>query len=641
LSRGELVPELHDVGKLVDEEAIASAISGWPQRWKHTFTTRRDEPIDLKALGLPQPCNATWYGVVNHHPERLSNGSRLSDPNVGLWREDPEAAKIAPQLLLLRVADHLASSTSRVLARDAVVSAGRTSTSDTRRCLWSGAGTSKTVSLIRTRDQLVELLTLLSSDPADASGFFDRYGDRLGMIPEDKAFPRNVTTLATHVRLVGQYYRALRRHSSERSAGTRRSLDYAGISAESVTEIEERWVFRIVRCRLRFQAIPARLRDLGVFQRAEAILGDLERDKNTGDLVLFRTFDDLWLFVPREEVLPIRRVLQPLLDAGVEVDARVHEAPLGTLMDGGGVGTGCYLQHDIPAEIAPPLCEVCQLAAGRVWHRRPDDVPEHLCNACRDSRDRYSHRFERLEAWADGDAAWVRVVLDPARLEPHLRGLYGRFLNDGAGASLGPEIGAVPAGAVRTTALAADYVADFAAMLEDFAGALNDAFGSDRLESPQLGRKQLMVLRVRNRGDVMRVVKLFYQAVLARFPGSLADAPFRLAIAVATVHFPFAEHWRLLESATKPVELYLVGTGRLALDLLAIPGVLLLLNDRGTSRRGLHRLADLGRVSEPLARVAVTAREERDVERVASRLATLGLDFTAMRTLAGLVEGRA
>ena len=77
--------------------------------------------------------------------------------------------------------------------------------------------------------------------------------------------------------------------------------------------------------------IPARLRDLGIFERLEAALGELATDPDRRDHLLFATFQELWLFLPLEDLRPLGDVLRPVLDAGFHVDAHIREAPLTNL----------------------------------------------------------------------------------------------------------------------------------------------------------------------------------------------------------------------------------------------------------------------------------------------------------------------
>src|SRR5205807_2612949 len=121
--------------------------------------------------------------------------------------------------------------------------------------------------------------------------------------------------------------------------------------------------FRMARCRLIMPGIPARLRDLGIFERLEAALGELATDPDRRDHLLFATFQELWLFLPLEDLRPLGDVLRPVLDAGFHVDAHIREAPLTNLPEWRSMEnasfTVAYLQSPPPAELAPPLCEVC------------------------------------------------------------------------------------------------------------------------------------------------------------------------------------------------------------------------------------------------------------------------------------------
>jgi len=435
MAQDELIPELHDVGKLLDNEALAREIQGWPgEHGGHTFTDANGEPVDLELLGLPQPSNLTWFGAINHH-ERIPRGGQLADGNVRAWRNKPEVQAAAAQLVLLMAADHLAASTSRAVEQER---GGRGDPwpqlkSATRQCLWKTNGTTAGAALIRTRAELAELLGFLCQQPLILDEFLNRYGSLLKMVPEEKGFPRAVTTLETHMKLVGRYYRVLRRYSEARSQQGRLSLNYNDTRALSCAEVEQNWRFRLARCRVRIPAVPARLRDLGVFQRLEAAMEQLESDPNRREHLLLATFQNLWLFLSVEAVRSMEDVLKPLLDAGFHLEATVREAPLTNLTAWGdweheAEESFCYLQREPAKAINPPLCEVCQLAEGQFWQKRADDVPEYLCIACAETREKCAPRFQRLEEWDTGYAAWLRVFLDFQAVEEHLQELFREYV---------------------------------------------------------------------------------------------------------------------------------------------------------------------------------------------------------------------
>ena len=350
-----------------------------------------------------------------------------------------------------------------------------------------------------------------------------------------------------------------------------------------------------------------------------------------------------WLFLPLEAIRSIEDVLKPLLDARFQVEAQVREAPLTNLTAWGSREHGAsenfqYLQSALPAEIRPLLCEVCQLAQGKFWQKRPDDVPEYLCGTCTETREKYWQRFQRLEEWDTGYAAWVRVFLDFGALEEHLQQLFREYVatrgNGIADAALQKQL----VENLRTTALTVDYVNDFLAMQEDLDGNLRAVFPRDDVEALTAKRKELFVVRLDSRRHVFSLLELCHVIASRHFPRSLPKPPFRFAISVGPVRFPFGEHWRLLQEAHDEVTVNLVGNGRLACQLEAVPELLSLAKQAGAPRGGLHRLADLAAQSAALARVALADREERDLAGIAPRLRQLGLDFESMATFARLTK---
>jgi len=409
--------------------------------------------------------------------------------------------------------------------------------------------------------------------------------------------------------------------------------------------MERAWRFRLARCRVRIPSVPARLRDLGVFQRLEAAFDSLQADTDRQDHLLLATFQDLWLFLPLEEMCSLTRVLAPLLDNGFHVEAEVREAPLANLTDwtsheGSPSMTYRYLQPDLPTQVAPPLCEVCQLAPGTIrWQRSQDDVPEQLCASCTNTRDQYSQRFERLEEWTDGYATWLRVGLDFTALDGHLRRLFEEYVSTVGAGVIDTETSRQFVTNLRTTALMVDYVNDFLAMQEDLAKQLRAVFSGSDVEELTSRRKELLVVRLENRSDVFRLLQLCHLAVLRHFPRSVGDPPFRVVMSVGPVRFPFGEYWRLLQQPHDEITVYLVGSGRLTCRFQAVPELLALAREPGSPRRGLHRLADLAGQSPALARVALADRAEREMAGIAPRLQQIGLDFEGMATFARLTKG--
>jgi len=112
MSKG-FIAELHDIGKLVDKNNLKSySLSG------HTF-----EDFDFSKHNITKPSSLSWWGQYHHrgfdknkkqwvqfnHKKR--NHISISEIDINEWPEIPEDYR--PDLFLLILADHLASSISR------------------------------------------------------------------------------------------------------------------------------------------------------------------------------------------------------------------------------------------------------------------------------------------------------------------------------------------------------------------------------------------------------------------------------------------------------------------------------------------------------------------------------------------------
>jgi hypothetical protein len=91
----EFIAELHDIGKLLDKNGLQNYnISN------HTF-----EDFDFSKHNINKPSSPSWWGQYHH---KISNNL-----DINQWPDIDGAFR--PDLFLLRLADHLASSVSRVL----------------------------------------------------------------------------------------------------------------------------------------------------------------------------------------------------------------------------------------------------------------------------------------------------------------------------------------------------------------------------------------------------------------------------------------------------------------------------------------------------------------------------------------------
>jgi len=112
MSDKKFIPELHDIGKLVDnkvrrevKELIGKQIKS--SRVNHVFID-----FDFKKFGVPQPTSPSWWGQYHH---AVGNNEDINDWD--LWDSLGNAPSYDNKynLFLLVLADHLASSSSRIL----------------------------------------------------------------------------------------------------------------------------------------------------------------------------------------------------------------------------------------------------------------------------------------------------------------------------------------------------------------------------------------------------------------------------------------------------------------------------------------------------------------------------------------------
>jgi hypothetical protein len=317
------VPELHDLGKL-----IAPDISGIPttdgELMRHGRGAFGD--INWQAWGVAEPTTLTWAAIRHHHDD---GRGRTND-----WRVLP--SEVGPDwptrvaVFLVTIADHLAATTGRALG-ERQPSLGR-GPGDVY-CLWRpGMAQELGASPFPIRDgkELQRALELVRRPRQSFESYRQAYGHSMMVRAEDMEQARGVTSLLSHLTLVGQYYRVL---SEAVGVDTDMpGLSLAGQTANTVRAAERKWVGRLVRVQVRFHQQPVRPADLGVFDRLTDCHGALEH--TYPNHLLFRAGDTLWLFLPGPEPgegeagLATQSMLDVYLAQGFYAEAHIREAPL-------------------------------------------------------------------------------------------------------------------------------------------------------------------------------------------------------------------------------------------------------------------------------------------------------------------------
>jgi len=633
-----LVPELHDVGKLfhIDEQLAQQLNLNQGSLHPHNIA------LLPQRLGIPAPSTRTWQGIVGHHVPR------------GALPQDEE-------MCLLIVADHSVSSLARVYEEtdlERVKPVHRTVHK-----LWN-TGDQRELRLPGMEEDLRALVEWLSRDP-DQDEFLRRYGDLLNERPEQLKPPLNVTSLASHSLIAGKVYRFLT---------ARREL-YARTAAPK--DIENRPI-ELVKARIIFPHSVVRTRDMALFAVMEKRIRDLASD----DRVLVATFDEvLAILAPGEGV---ESLFAPLTDEGFHVvwerartevgdlastPARIREKRKQELRQGSekipadlrarwvwekldqDYSAGVLTPH-LEDRFSPPICDVCQMErASRVWPDAPDapGPRENIGERCYALRQNAPRLF-KLDRWTDEPSArvaWIYVGLDLERLVGFLYSLYRNYARD---VGLAPE--RVDLVDVRPP-LIAEFQKDYCKFLADFATSVETWAGDENLErvggETAESANTLLCARLESVAQIPDLLRLFLDNVRRYFPVMLERAtaadqnpvqPFRLAVSVSGVKFPFSEHWRMMQEETVDVFVNVIGRRPVRAHLASLP--ILIEAGRPGHRTALHNLAEVAKVSEALAEVYAQNKGEKhynEYQDIISKMRPLGMTYESLVAYANLLEG--
>jgi hypothetical protein len=601
-----LVPELHDIGKLyfVHEDLA--------DEWKLTNHSLHN-PENMRSLpsrlGLPEPATRSWQGVIEHH-----RGREARSP------QDLE-------LLLLMVADHAASSVSREHSEQTKSDGKATYRSVYK--LWNPAEQQELV-LPGSRDELSSLIQWLSTDP-DRDQLFCRYAYLLDLRPEDLLPPKNATSLASHLTLVGKIYRFL--HNRQ---------DFYVAKKLSVEDTENKPV-GLIKAEVTFPQKIVRTRDMSLFALMSEKIQNLAQD----DRILLATFDQLLAILSPEE--KIEDLFGPLVDAGFRVAWERAETKVNKLEATPLSFRQEWLRHleqelakipenhrgnvrakrlaayprgilfgPLTERFAPPICDLCQMEAASVsW---PDDpqVPgprENLGPRCHSLR-QHAARMFKLDRWTEQQArvAWIYIGLDLDQLDAFLRPLYQKHAMD---AGWPPE----EARLLRVRpSLLIEFQKDYHRFLAEFAGAVQEYFKPDNLERVVDGdtnaANALLCVRLESVSQLSTLLNSYLEGVRHHFPVMLSrtlgidtvpQAPMRLAVSVSSVKFPFSEHWRIMQEEKADVLLNVMGKGQVRIPLASLP--ILVETSKPSHRTALHNLIEVAKVSDALARVYMGDKE--------------------------------
>jgi hypothetical protein len=566
------IAELHDIGKLVDTEALKRegiVVSG------HTFPN-----FDFSQLKVPKPSSPSWYAQLN---------DVRSLSKTGVSRDH------LPDIVLTKIADEVASSVSRTWPgsefekrkkRSEFVQEGIYS-------LWHPAfyekekDSGKAWAAFSTLTELEEMFKFID-DCSSHNEFFEQFNENLLLTPEDKSVPFNIVSLFTHLELNGKIYRILKRHSCLVEENNELYLTYRNERIQSVMEAaggriskypnqRGKWIYRLVFCKISFPQSFSRLQDLNVLKMRLNIIKALSEDRIKRDYILFSTDDFLCLFIPTENEMKLQELLKPLLQAGFIIDCKEMEAELSLLKSSmekayqefhsSSVSKKRYLRLyqkrltlDSNAEIEPPICDLCQTRPGK--ERFKGEVREYLCDTCYEIREMGEPAHKYAE-WL-GKAAWMKITLDQDQLVNTIDRLFESYVDNsevlrGVSENDKNEL----KDSFRPLAVQMDFVRDYKILLQIFKEKIYNTkdnkgksfFTKENFIYPIEGYNEFSIFKVNSGKAVIRVLEIFVGLLEELFPECLEKPPIKFSLSIANVKYPYREHWRFISSPEKSINI--------------------------------------------------------------------------------------
>lgn len=592
----ELVPEMHDMLKLT--------------KYKHDFS---DFPDRFKNL---TPKTKTWQGVIGHH-----------------LKEEFPAFPTTPDTFYLKMADSLASSFSRNKLKKSAKGveedyAGEDPTDKyTVNTLWCPKEVED--KRLETESQIRALLEFYNSDPG-AEEFFAKYDNILRTRAEDAHKGMNVTSLFTHCRLTGKFYRILQKNFNVKPEEIGTTINEVGKTLNDKTYSQ--WQLSIASCRFKFHQKPIRAKDLNIFSQLDEMLEKIKHD--FADNVLFSTPEEIIFVYAKGEDL--EKVLKIASEAGFWVELREAKKLLGELspdvsrLD----KTGRNFYGVTDERIEPPICEICQMRQGPKEWKEGEGPIEYLCPTCYDIRDKRAP-LTKLKYWIDEEGKglsllWVKIKLDYDLLNKVLNEFYTDYLR-------GLELSTVEA--TTRFSIISEFQEDYDAFLRDFSKRINNEFGGENVQRV-LG--DFYCIKAESAKDVLRLLKVYKKLLddhFSKFLNLKVGSPLTFSVVLAPSKFPFFQCWREIEKDKPDIHVALIGHGELTVRNKDLDK-LLLAPDVKYRKTALHKLAEVSRLSEALARLRFEDKSNEDSQtyRQFREMLPLGMGFRDILTFARILE---
>lgn len=565
----KFIPELHDIGKLVNDN-LKNKLKSQNISWKgHTFVD-----LDFSHSGISKPSSPSWWGQYHHSID--------INRDINSWAGVDGNYKL--DLFLLILADHLASSCSRTT----IDRLGKGAPQNEVVKLWDKNYKDKkqeiSWSAFNTVDDLQKLFDEIQNCPY-GKYFLTKYRNHLLLTPEDKSIPRNLTSLYTHLELVGKIYRVLKKNVSivQENNGLI-SFEYNCEKVKTIKEAEGgkrttsltddvekgKWQARFVKAWIKFAHSFVRLQDINLLKKREELINCLFETHK--DEVIFTTPGFVALFLPLNQNLDA--IFKPFFEWGFYIEVIETIADLGifsSMLDKkvlkarekneierlkvlNNRNTRVYKKIISPEyleKINPPLCDICQKNPGveRVY----ENIREWLCDRCIALREMGEPFREYGEEWGpEGiNVCWFKFTLDQEKLNDWLIKSFENYVeenfqkNDSRLKDLKEEF--------RPLALQVDFNNEYKEMLNTFWQKIKseESLRKD-FRRPVLQYYELGVFKFSSE-NIKMIVKMYNELFITYFPDceSNEDSPINLSLSIANIKYPIRDHWRFFEQKEK------------------------------------------------------------------------------------------
>lgn len=609
----EMIPELHDVGKLLGLQ-------------KHWFDAMNRPDF------VPPDSEETWLAIRFHNYHGGMSQSDRAEFNR-LRQLNAQGTGIARKLLLLSLADWAAAS-SRVTPGRGIQ--GYFPIDTPRLRLWRDGSFPSLV----TRDEAnhspervhgsptqVEIDDLIRDavNSSDWESFKDSHSEVLADIPEDKNPARCMTSLATHSELTGKVYRLLESQVVSIAGSASGKLRLGNVDANNQATARREWNLYILRADVTIPQRVAHARDVSIFAAVEDAIERI-RTGEYRDHILFTASQTLWLILLPGQEDRLSQILRPFLDLGVVISvvqrqSRFNEVAF-PLTDDLRAANDCSHAFpslaEFPEEVGEQICELCQIREGEPQSPDPDSgVVEVLCPTCLAIRNP-APGFHNLAEWDEGPVLWCRVVLDGQTLPDHLNQLYQCYLGnlryENGQRVVDDAMLSELAQSFQPAALLAEYADDYRQFISDFWRRLErtlDSLGLDRQSSVEQiirradGSSDLFAIKLDKCGVPDGILNAFSEALQEWFPKSAKrdDCPIRIGLSLSHAKHPFFLHWDRLRDLEKTVNLFSPARRPVCLSLDALRTVREIADNLGRSY--LYNLAQIERRTQSRLMVEV------------------------------------